>query len=398
MAYNKDGFWTPENDDVQTQVGNVVSAGGVLMKQASGIGAMQAAKRGLGNSSIAIGAAQAEVLNRATAIGGQNAAQIAGKNLQRQGDVENYKRTMDMTGMQEAGATSRAAAQNANSLAIAQMQADNALKLQNGEITFKQAEAEKERINALTMQGNQIASSEGIAKMQADNALALQKGEITFKQSEAEKERLNALALQTNQIGASKDISANELAAAQARQDAQNQAEMERLGFSTNAQSTLADKTIAAERERTQMGITAQQGLATQQIASTEKMANTDAQVKLSISDADRQQNAKVNAANMATTIATAHMQASAAVMNNADIPAVARDAYAKNIQAATEANIGLVEQTLGVDLAWGNNVVGRAGKTIVSRAVNPDGTNTVTYDDGTSARITGNVIPETYQ
>lgn len=81
MAYTQPGtVWNYEDDDVQTQVAKVVDAGGPLMKQAMGLGQMKANSRGLGNSTLAAKASQEAVLDKAVAIGGQNASQIYGKN------------------------------------------------------------------------------------------------------------------------------------------------------------------------------------------------------------------------------------------------------------------------------------------------------------------------------
>ena len=66
MAWTARGFWkSDESDDTASQVASVVSQGGDLMKQARGYGTMLAAKRGMGNSSLAGGTAQGAVLDRA---------------------------------------------------------------------------------------------------------------------------------------------------------------------------------------------------------------------------------------------------------------------------------------------------------------------------------------------
>jgi hypothetical protein len=361
MAFNAQGFWTPEDDDVQKQVQSVVSADGALMKQARGIGMMTAARRGLGNSSIAIGAAQGAVLDKATAIGGQTAAQIAAKNLARLSAVEDFKKATTVTGMQESGANQRAQMQVDSAkdlqqgalsmqLQIANLEASNALKLQSGEIDFKTAQAEQERLNALKLQGNAQE----------------------FQGTQADKDRANQTANLTAELNSRGSISQNELDAAFARQTAQNEADTQRQTAAIN---------------------------------SSEKVANTETQAKLTIASDDRAAQARQTALAATTQLATAQMQASAALMSNPDIPESARNSYATSIQAATEANIGLVEQITGQDLQWGNNGIAGGGsggsgqppgspKQVVSTQPKGDGSTIVRYADGTESVVLGTVAP----
>ncbi len=85
MPYVTDGqgrqVWKPEDDDVQTAVAKVTDAGGPLMQRAATQGATVAKRRGLMNSSMAVESAQAAVLDKAVAIGGQQSQQTFTKNL-----------------------------------------------------------------------------------------------------------------------------------------------------------------------------------------------------------------------------------------------------------------------------------------------------------------------------
>ena len=76
--------WTPENDKVDSEVSRITSAGGPLMQQAKTDGLATAQRRGLLNSSVAVGAAQGAVLNAALPMAQQNAQQTAAKNLSSQ--------------------------------------------------------------------------------------------------------------------------------------------------------------------------------------------------------------------------------------------------------------------------------------------------------------------------
>ncbi len=68
MAWTPDGFWKPEDSDAAGKVASVVSAGGPLMKQAAGLGMSTANRRGLANSSMAAGMAQAETYKVAVLV------------------------------------------------------------------------------------------------------------------------------------------------------------------------------------------------------------------------------------------------------------------------------------------------------------------------------------------
>ena len=99
MAWTAGGLWTPEDDNTATSVAKVVDAGGPLMKQAAGLGLSTANKRGLANSSIAVGSSQAETLKAATPIGLQNVSALEANNQ--------YKYGMDLQRLQDTNADGR---------------------------------------------------------------------------------------------------------------------------------------------------------------------------------------------------------------------------------------------------------------------------------------------------
>lgn len=77
-------LWTPEDDKVDTEVARITSQDSPLMQQAKTAGLATAQKRGLLNSSMAVGAAQDSVLKTAVPIASQNAGQTFQKNLSTQ--------------------------------------------------------------------------------------------------------------------------------------------------------------------------------------------------------------------------------------------------------------------------------------------------------------------------
>lgn len=72
------------DDSVQTQLNGLLKQSNPLMQKAKTEGMQFANRRGLGNSSIAAGATQTAMLDKAVPIASQDAAQIHTKNLQAQ--------------------------------------------------------------------------------------------------------------------------------------------------------------------------------------------------------------------------------------------------------------------------------------------------------------------------
>lgn len=81
----KEPLMAPKSEDVAGEIGRVLDKGGPLMKQAQTTGLQMANRRGLLNSSMAVGAAQDEVLKVAVPIGSQQAQQNFQSNQQDRG-------------------------------------------------------------------------------------------------------------------------------------------------------------------------------------------------------------------------------------------------------------------------------------------------------------------------
>jgi hypothetical protein len=82
MAFDAQGNWTPEDDSVSKRVTGLMNQQNPFMQQAQTAGLKQANRRGLLNSSMAVGAAQGEAYKAALPIASQESQQIAAKNLQ----------------------------------------------------------------------------------------------------------------------------------------------------------------------------------------------------------------------------------------------------------------------------------------------------------------------------
>lgn len=89
MAYDNSGSWSPEDDSTANRIAAITSGNSSLMQQARTSGLQAANRRGLGNSSMAVGAAQNEVIRAAAPIASQDAQQAFQKNLTNQQGVIN---------------------------------------------------------------------------------------------------------------------------------------------------------------------------------------------------------------------------------------------------------------------------------------------------------------------
>lgn len=92
MAFDNNGKWSFEDDSVANKVAAITAGSSDYMRQAKTNGLQVANRRGLGNSSMAVGAAQASAIDRATPIASQEASQIAGYNLGEQNHLNTFDR------------------------------------------------------------------------------------------------------------------------------------------------------------------------------------------------------------------------------------------------------------------------------------------------------------------
>lgn len=88
MAYDANGFWKPEDDNVVTQTTGLMAGDSPLIKQARSQGEAAANRRGLLNSSISVGASQGAAYAAAIPLASQQSAQLHAKNLTAQQGVQ----------------------------------------------------------------------------------------------------------------------------------------------------------------------------------------------------------------------------------------------------------------------------------------------------------------------
>ena len=92
MAYDNSGKWMPEDDSVANKIASLTSGNSSYMRGARTAGLQTANRRGLGNSSIAAGAAHGAALDRALPIASQDAQQIHQKNIAEQTHLNDFDR------------------------------------------------------------------------------------------------------------------------------------------------------------------------------------------------------------------------------------------------------------------------------------------------------------------
>lgn len=100
MAFGSDGVWKQEDAGVANRIAKITSGNSDYMKSARTSGMQTANRRGLGNSSMAVRAAEGAAIDRAAPIASQEAQQIHGHNM---AEHEGGIRT-DQLGMQLAAA------------------------------------------------------------------------------------------------------------------------------------------------------------------------------------------------------------------------------------------------------------------------------------------------------
>ena len=349
LAWNAEGFWTPENDDVLTQVNRVASSGSPLMQQAKGIGTMAAAKRGLGNTSIAIQSAQDAVIGKAAEIGGKNAELINSKNLAQLQGKWDYKRSMDVAQLQESGATARTMAQIASQESMLGRELDS-----------------KERLALLD---REAARDNLKLQLSADEKLAILN---------------NAAALERTNVGE---------AGATQRQVLGDTAALDRTKYSADAslkqQQAADDAALIRQREewanRTDISTAdrdAELARLDKQIDANRANAVLESETRLNLGEMDRAQSSQNAALQASSNIQSAYIQGMSAIMANEKVPAEARAAAQQDMQRMSEANIGIIEDITNIDLAWGNNTK-RDPTLPVSGAVTTQGDGVQRLDGG---------------
>lgn len=329
MAFDQAGRWKVQNDDVASQVEKVAASDSPLMKQAAGFGMAMANSRGLGNSSIAAGTSQGEVLKVATTIGGQNAQQINSKNLQYMSD----QGAMDRTQLQESSATARASLGAESNERIAGMQISSEMARLDKSIAANQKLAELGDKSAMERLQVDVASRAQLQSMSDNAAWGRQ---IAGDEAAYERQQLQSAS------GLQQQAMADLTALQRQRED-------------LSARTDIASADRDAELARLDRQIEANRSLATMEADSQWDRATLDATTRLNLGQLEVDQNARNNAISAATNLQNSYLDALSASMSNPDIPANVRAEYQRSLQAATEAALKMVSGISGMNLTWGS-------------------------------------------
>ncbi len=184
MAYNAAGKWEYENANVAPRVANIVSSDNPLIKAARSQGLAASNRRGLLNSSIAIGASEAEAYKVATPIAMQEAAQIQQSNMGEQDRVTQLERLTADAGFTASRQSQDIAAQMDRLRAQAGFQ--TAQIAQQGEIStaaqLRDNVANMERLRESGAQQSGLQASGNAAEMARLREAAVQNREAATQQ------------------------------------------------------------------------------------------------------------------------------------------------------------------------------------------------------------------------
>lgn len=299
-TYNAEtGKWDEDSPDVeknsvQGRMAGLLSTDSDYMKQAETAGLQQANKRGLLNSSIAVGAAESSRIAAALPIASQDSSQANQRQMQGRGlqdsDIQQGK-------------------QIASTEKLTGQQLDTQKQLQASQI----ASTEKQQGTAIsanqTLQDREIANSQWSKQFDAATQQALQGVDI------ASREKMQQAGFTQAQI----------------LQQSEQQNQQWLAQFDADTRTKL-------------QGLDAQTRLGLQQldIQSQEKIANMNVG-----------ENQRAEAARMATSFEVAYQGMLATIMNNPDIPADARQSYIDHANTVRQSNLSLVEQMFQIKLEW---------------------------------------------
>lgn len=136
MAYGADGTWKPEDDSVASRITGLIQPDNPFVMQAKTDANNTAQRRGMLNSSLAIGEGEKAAFNAALPIASQDAATTANKNLSAQGaaqqtglQTQQIQGQKDLQSTQIAADASTQANALSNNLSIANLDATTRTKL-----------------------------------------------------------------------------------------------------------------------------------------------------------------------------------------------------------------------------------------------------------------------------
>ena len=330
---------TMKPKSVATRVNEITATDSPTMRAARTRAQQQANARGMGNSSIAIGAGELAAIQSALPMASQDSSEENSRELSRMGFRQNLALQDDA---QEYGTSEREAAQDCT---VTQNELERGL-------TREEAQKERtcrreERESAEDFQFTQAELDRGLTREEAQN-------EREFRTSE----RLGAQGISASENRLDRGLTTSEREASEAFRSSERRedeafraAEAERVrGFA--ASERLAGESFAADQARQdraqQLTVIAEQ--ANFDANSAEARREFDAMIAEWNIDASEQENAAQYVANASATYANQY----SAVLSNPELNPEARQQQVALLRAQNEKRLNLGEQIFGVNLDFG--------------------------------------------
>lgn len=337
MAYDSSGKWQFEDDGVASRVAAITAGGSPLMTQARTSGMQAANRRGLGNSSMAAGAAEQAVIAAATPIASQDAQQTAQKNV------------LEM--------------QNRQQIGLATMEDSRIRDLSAADITSRKDLATMEDLRVRELQAQQFKQQMGLATMEDTRARDLSAADLASRSQLAAMEDARSRALATMEDTRSRDLSAADLASRQslaAMEDARSRALATQQIDANRGLATMEDTrardlaamNVAAQREQQLADIGFKTGLAGQEDARIRELQaqqiQADAEKTTRTLAAEQQRQIAASLSDMSSQ----RFAATSNLLQNEKIPADVRAAAQASINAQYDSTLNYFSNLYGVKLS----------------------------------------------
>lgn len=391
-----------ENDDVVAEMNRITSQDSDYMKLAASQGMQAAAKRGLLNSSIAVGEAQKSALAAAQPLASQNAAQAAARNQTRlQGTLslaQSREQIASQERMQGRDLGSRAELQTQQLEAQERMQgadirsreaiANAQIKSEEERLGRQLTAQEQQQIRDITarqsMQSEELASIEKRTSQQIASQEAQLGRQLSAQEAAQVRELAVQQAMQEKQLAQQASLTQADIASRERLAQAQIASEESRLGRQLTAQEQAQARDIANQQflQSQQLG---QQATLTREGYAQEMeraiLGEQGATFRQQMSEAGQTQRANLEAASrirqqelsnlseqQKATLAF-YLDSNRIYANsldnlyaNKDMPAPARDAAIQNMLALRNAGVNLPAIIFGTQLNWGTGPTPQGG------------------------------------
>lgn len=314
MGYNPTtGQWEPEDASVSKKLTGLLSSNNKYMQQAGTEGRKAANRRGLLNSSIAVGAVEDARIRAALPIASQEAGQIHQSNLQGT-DIASRERMQGRQFEHETG-------------------------LQGTDIESRERMQGVDVASRERMQGLDITSREGMQEAELTSLAQRQQADIASREQMQLTDIASREGMQAAQLSQLNDAQVRDIASREGMQAAELQSLIDRQATDIASREGI----LALDREL------------------------QDRIAQMNVSAGERQQ-----AAALAASFEQSYSNLLSSIMSNPDIPASSRQTYMNHAARVRESNFALIEQMFGISLEWGASAQPIAASTTPTAALPP--------------------------